>query len=153
MSELFIYQLEDARDLPLPGYETEGAAGVDLYAAVDNSQGEIIKPGERKLIPTGVKIKLEADCEGQIRPRSGLAIKNGVTLLNTPGTIDFDYRGEIKVIMINLGSENFEVKRGMRIAQLIVNKIQRPTIKPVISDEELGKSRRGSGGFGHTGEF
>jgi len=139
-------RLPHGADMPLPHYATAQSAGADLMAAVD--QGLALEPGERALVPTGVAIELPAGYEAQVRPRSGLAIKHGVTCLNSPGTIDADYRGEIGVILINHGSEPFMVERGMRIAQLI--------IAPVCAarwteTDELGQSDRGAGGFGSTG--
>lgn len=137
---------EDAKDLPLPQYMSSGAAGMDLYANVKDC--EVIKSGEIKLIPTGIQIELPLNYEAQIRPRSGLALNNGLTLLNTPGTIDSDYRGEIKLIIINLGEKDFLIKRGQRIAQMIINEIVKPQI---IEVDNLTETERSSGGFGHTG--
>ncbi len=135
-----------AAGLPLPQYMTGGAAGMDLTAAVTKEVE--IAPGERCLIPTGIQMELPAGFEGQVRPRSGLAVNHGVTLLNTPGTIDADYRGEIKVLMINLGRDPFLVRRGDRIAQLIIC----PIVRGILAVEmELGETVRGGGGFGHTG--
>ncbi len=133
-------------DLPLPRYMTAGAAGVDLYAAVE--QDLAIAPGGWALIPTGIAIALPEDYEAQIRPRSGLALKHGLTLLNTPGTSDWDYRGEIKVIVINLGDKEYILHRGERIAQMIFNRVEKAEL---IEVEELDDTNRGSGGFGHTG--
>ncbi|MDD2372961.1 MAG: dUTP diphosphatase [Syntrophomonadaceae bacterium] len=133
-------------DLPLPRYMTAGAAGVDLYAAVE--QDLVIAPGGRVLVPTGIAIALPENYEAQIRPRSGLALKYGLTLLNTPGTIDWDYRGEIKVIVINLGDKEYILQRGERIAQMIFNRVEKAEL---IEVEELDDTNRGSGGFGHTG--
>jgi len=133
-------------DLPLPAYQTEGSSGIDLYAAID--EPVVIKPLERVIIPTGVALELPEGFEAQVRPRSGLALKHGITILNSPGTIDEDYRGEIKVILINLGQENFLINRGDRIAQLILSKIYRANIVEV---EDLSKTKRNDGGFGHTG--
>lgn len=133
-------------DLPLPAYMTPGAAGVDLYAA--NDEEWVIAPMERVLVPTGIAIALPTDMEAQIRPRSGLAVKNGITLLNTPGTIDSDYRGEIKVIVINLGNKAYTLKRGERIAQMVFAQIARAEF---VSVEILEDTQRGEGGFGHTG--
>lgn len=141
-----ITQLEHGKDLPLPAYATEGSAGADLVAAV--TEDKILAPGERSLIPTGIKIALPAGFEAQVRPRSGLALKNGITTLNTPGTIDSDYRGEVGVILINLGQEPVTITRGMRIAQLIVAPVTRLTWQPV---ENLDATARGEGGFGSTG--
>lgn len=141
-----ICQTNDAKDLPIPTYMTKFSAGMDLYANVH--QAQIIPVGKIKLIPTGIKISMPQNFEAQIRPRSGLALKHGISLLNTPGTIDSDYRGEIKLIMINHGEVDFEISRGQRIAQMIINKIERPEFK-IAND--LEESERGSGGFGHTG--
>jgi len=141
-----ITQLEHGKDLPLPAYATEGSAGADLVAAV--SEDKILAPGERALIPTGIKIALPAGFEAQVRPRSGLALKNGITTLNTPGTIDSDYRGEVGVILINLGQEPVSITRGMRIAQLIVAPVTRLEWQAV---EALDATTRGEGGFGSTG--
>nr|WP_231292751.1 dUTP diphosphatase [Thermoanaerobacterium thermosaccharolyticum] len=125
---------------------SSGAAGMDLYAKV--KEDVIIKPGEIKLIETGIMIQLPEGYEAQIRPRSGLALKNGITMLNSPGTIDSDYRGEIKLIIINLGKSDFIVKRGLRIAQMIINKVELPEILEV---SKLDDTERGENGFGHTG--
>jgi len=133
-------------DLPLPRYMTAGAAGVDLYAAVE--QDVAIAPGGRVLIPTGIAIALPENYEAQIRPRSGLALKHGLTLLNTPGTIDWDYRGEIKVIVINLGDKEYILQRGERIAQMIFNRVEKAEL---IEVQELDDTNRGAGGLGHTG--
>jgi len=132
---------------PLPAYETEYSAGVDLRAFTEDVI--ILKPMERKLIPTGLFISLPAGFEAQVRPRSGLAIKNGVTVLNTPGTIDSDYRGEIKVILINLSDTDFVIKNGDRIAQMIIAQHERADWQLV---SELDSTERGAGGFGHTGK-
>jgi len=132
---------------PLPAYETPLSAGMDLRADLDAPV--LLKPGERKLIPTGLFIALPEGYEAQIRPRSGLAIKHGITLLNTPGTIDADYRGEIKIILINLSDTDFEIRDGERIAQMVVNKIEKVVWQPV---EQLDETQRGSGGFGSTGK-
>jgi dUTP pyrophosphatase len=141
-----ITRLPHGRDLPLPAYATSGAAGADLLAAID---GVIeLEPGARALVPTGIAVALPPDTEIQVRPRSGLALKHGVTVLNTPGTIDADYRGEIGVILINLGQERFTVTRGMRIAQLVVARVDRISWTEVDS---LPASGRGAGGFGSTG--
>ena len=132
-------------DIPLPRYMTNQAAGMDIFAAV--SEEEIISPGQRKKIPTGIKVALPEGYEAQIRPRSGLALNNGVTLLNSPGTIDADYRGEIALIVINHGEQPFVVKRGMRLAQMVVQKIFQADW---VETAELNTTSRGSGGFGHT---
>ena len=131
---------------PLPAYETEASAGMDLRADLDNSI--VLKPMERILVPTGLFIEIPAGYEAQIRPRSGLAIKRGITLLNTPGTIDADYRGEIKVILINLSNEDFVITDGERIAQMVIAAHEKAAWVEV---EELAATGRGAGGFGHTG--
>jgi dUTP pyrophosphatase len=141
-----ITTLPHAENLGLPVYATEHAAGMDLCAAV--SSDIVLRPGERKLIPTGLSIALPEDYEAQVRPRSGLALKNGVTVLNSPGTIDADYRGEVQVILANLGSEAFTVTRGMRIAQMVVAPHSRVEWKQT---EQLSSTTRGAGGFGSTG--
>ena len=141
-----VVQLPHAADLPLPEYATVQSAAVDLLAAV--TEDVVLTPGARKLIPTGLAIALPDGYEAQVRPRSGLALKNGITLLNTPGTIDADYRGEIGIILTNLGEEDFTVERGMRIAQMLIAPVTRLTWNAVSS---LDKSERGSGGFGSTG--
>ena len=141
-----IMPLPHGADLPLPEYATPDSAGVDLLAAV--SEDVSLGPGERTLIPTGIALSLPRGYEAQIRPRSGLALKNGLTLLNTPGTIDADYRGEIGVILANLGQETFVVERGMRIAQMVVAPVSQVSWNAV---EALNDSERGAGGFGSTG--
>lgn len=133
-------------DLPLPAYKTNGAAGLDLYANVEESI--VLKPMERKLIPTGIHISIPEGYEAQIRARSGLAINHGIGLVNGIGTIDSDYRGEIKVILINFGEKDFIINKGDRIAQIIFSKIEQVTLKQVNS---LDDTDRGDGGFGHTG--
>ncbi|MEN6317777.1 MAG: dUTP diphosphatase [Syntrophaceae bacterium] len=132
-------------DIFLPRYMTEHSAGMDIYAAVETD--ETILPGQRKMIPTGIAIALPVGYEAEIRPRSGLAVKNGVTLVNSPGTIDADYRGEIGIIMINHGEKPFIVKRGDRIAQMIVHQVCRVSW---VACDELDVTSRGNGGFGHT---
>ena len=132
---------------PLPSYATELSAGMDLRANLDKPV--ILKPMERKIIPTGLYIALPEGYEAQIRPRSGLAIKHGISLLNTPGTIDADYRGEIGIIMINLSTDDFEIKDGERIAQMVINKYEKIEWTPV---EILDTTTRGQGGFGSTGK-
>lgn len=141
-----ITQLPNAKGLNLPKYATELSAGVDLEAAVDAPV--TLKPGERQLIPTGLAIALPEGYEAQVRPRSGLAFKNGVTVLNSPGTIDADYRGEVKVILANLGTEPFTIERGMRVAQMVVAQYTRVSFNLV---EQLDETARGAGGFGSTG--
>ena len=143
--DVYIQKISGNDDIPLPQYMTSQAAGMDIVAAV--TQEEIILPGQRKKIPTGIKIALPDGYEAQIRPRSGLAIKQGITLLNSPGTIDADYRGEIALIIINLGEEPFIVTRGMRLAQIVVQKICRIEW---IETSKLTSTPRGGGGFGHT---
>ncbi len=132
--------------VPLPKYMSHAAAGMDLYAAVN--EPVMLKPGERKLVPTGFKMSMPEGYEAQVRPRSGLALKSGVSVLNTPGTIDADYRGEVGVILVNLGQADFTVNRNDRIAQMIINKVEQPTVEEVA---DLDDTKRGSGGFGHTG--
>jgi dUTP pyrophosphatase len=143
-----ITRLAHGHGLPLPAYETAQAAGMDLRAAVPDEEPLVLRPGARHPVPTGLAFALPPGFEGQVRPRSGLAAKHGVTCLNTPGTIDADYRGEVKVILINLGEEDFTIRRGDRIAQLV--------IAPVIQaqwreTEALDETARGAGGFGSTG--
>ncbi|MCX5725594.1 MAG: dUTP diphosphatase [Candidatus Saganbacteria bacterium] len=138
--------LPHGKGLPLPKYMSEHAAGMDLIAAVNPEV--IIPPGEWKLVPTGISIALPEGYEAQVRPRSGLALKQGVSILNTPGTVDADYRGEVGVILMNHSKENLIVKRGDRIAQMIINQIEHAAIEEV---DELPGSDRGAGGFGHTG--
>lgn len=141
-----IQQLPHGRDLPLPEYATAQSAGVDLMAAIDADIA--LAPMQRLLVPTGISIALPAAYEAQIRPRSGLAFKNGVTVLNTPGTIDADYRGEIKVLLINFGTETFIITRGMRIAQMIIAPVSHVHFNLV---DALDETARSSGGFGSTG--
>jgi len=135
-----------AEDLPLPAYETEHAAGMDLRAAVVAPVS--LAPGERALVPTGIRIALPPGTEAQVRPRSGLAVRHGISMVNSPGTIDADYRGEIRVIVINHGQETFTINRGDRIAQLVVAPVLRAEWRVCDS---LDDTTRGSGGFGHTG--
>jgi len=142
---VFIQRLSGAEDLPLPSYMTEQAAGMDLFAAV--AEDAAILPGERKLVPTGVVVALPEGYEAEVRPRSGLALKHGVTLVNAPGTIDADYRGEVGVILINHGQEPFIVRRGDRIAQMVVHRVCRVVW---AACGELPPTERGAGGFGHT---
>ena len=143
-----IARLPHGADLPLPTYQSAFAAGLDLYAAVPADAPLVLAPGTYAKIPTGITLALPPGTEGQVRPRSGLAAQHGVTLLNTPGTIDADYRGEISVLLINHGGAPFEVTRGMRIAQLVVAEIVRVTVREA---EELDNTDRGAGGFGSTG--
>ena len=143
-----IVQLAHAEGLPLPAYETNGAAGMDLRAAVEEDAPLVIKPGARFMVPTGLAFAVPLGFEAQVRPRSGLAAKNGVTCLNTPGTIDSDYRGEVKVILINLGEEDFTIRRGDRIAQLVIAPVVQASWGLTTS---LDETARGAGGFGSTG--
>jgi dUTP pyrophosphatase len=146
--EMRITRLPHAADLPLPAYQSALAAGLDLMAAVAEDSAIAIAPGAYAMIPTGIAIALPPGTEGQVRPRSGLAARHGVTVLNTPGTIDADYRGEIQVILANHGSEPFLVRRGMRIAQLVVAPIFRAKI---VESKDLDGTQRGAAGFGSTG--
>lgn len=146
MTRVRIQRLAHGHDLPLPAYATSHAAGLDLPAAVE---GEVVlRPGQRAAIPTGFAIELPEGFEAQVRPRSGLALKNGVTVLNAPGTIDADYRGEIKVILINHGPEDFAVTRGMRVAQMVVAPVTQAIL---LETDQLQETNRGTGGFGSTG--
>jgi dUTP pyrophosphatase len=144
--KLPVQRLSHAGDLPLPTYATEGSAGLDLLAAVDADIE--LKPGARTLVPSGIAIALPQGFEAQVRPRSGLAVKHGITVLNAPGTIDSDYRGEIKVPIINLGEETFRISRGTKIAQMIIARHETAELQET---EELPASQRGTGGFGSTG--
>lgn len=148
MTTLRIERLPHAEGLPLPAYETSGSAGMDLRAAIDESLPVILAPGARTLVPTGLKISLEQGFEAQVRPRSGLALKHGVTCLNSPGTIDSDYRGEVGVILINHGHEPFVIKRGERIAQMVIARHEQAAMVEVTT---LDETVRGAGGFGSTG--
>jgi dUTP pyrophosphatase len=145
MISIQLQRLPHGKNLPLPRYGTEGAAGLDVVAAEDLT----LQPGQRHAVATGFAIAIPEGFEVQVRPRSGLALKHGITCLNTPGTIDHDYRGEVKVILANLGAEPFEVRRGERIAQLV----PAPVLKAEFSEvAELGETARGAGGFGSTGQ-
>lgn len=144
---LKIKKLENGKDLPLPKYETSGSAGMDLLAAIDENL--VIQSGETKLVKTGIAIALEKGFEAQVRPRSGLALKNGITVLNTPGTVDSDYRGEVCVILINHSKVDFTITRGMRIAQMVISKYEQVEIAEV---DDLDETTRGKGGFGSTGK-
>jgi dUTP pyrophosphatase len=141
-----IKRFSGTEDIPYPTYMTPHASGMDIYAAV--RERVVIAPGEREIIPTGFAIAVPAGYEAQIRPRSGLALKHGISLLNTPGTIDADYRGEVKVILINFGKSPFEVKRGDRIAQMVIQPVITASWEEV---RDLADSDRMDGGFGHTG--
>lgn len=141
-----IEMMDHARELGLPAYQTEGSAAMDLRAALEEDL--VLEPGRTALVPTGLKIALPAGYELQIRPRSGLALKHNLTVLNSPGTIDSDYRGEVKVILSNFGSESFTVERGMRICQALLARVSRISWEAV---ERVPETDRGAGGFGHTG--
>ncbi len=146
MSTLEVERLEHAGGLDLPSYQTPGSAGLDLRAAV--AEPVVLAPGARTLVPTGLKLAIPQGHEGQVRPRSGLALKHGLAVLNSPGTIDSDFRGEIRVILANLGGEPFTIERGMRIAQLVIA----PCVQvSIVEVDQVGATARGEGGFGHTG--
>jgi len=147
VNDFLIKRTNDALDLPLPARQTVGSAGFDLHANIS----AVIRKGERVLVPTGIKIALPFGYEAQIRPRSGLALKHGVTVLNTPGTVDADYRGELKVLLINLGNEDFHINRGDRIAQMVIAKVEMVSFTLINADKELPDSQRGVGGYGSTG--
>ena len=143
-----VARLAHGEGLPLPAYETAGAAGMDLRAAVPETEPLVLRPGGRALVPTGLCIAVPEGHEAQVRPRSGLAIRSGVTCLNTPGTVDSDYRGEVKVILANLGEEDFTVRRGDRIAQMVIC----PYVRADWDESgTLQETARGAGGFGSTG--
>jgi len=141
-----IKRLEDSDDMQLPSYGSEGSSGMDIRASV--KEPVVLKPGEIRLIPTGLAVSIPSGYEGQIRPRSGLALKYGIGIVNSPGTIDSDYRGEIHIIIINWGEQPFTIRRGDRIAQMVVAKVFRADI---IEVDELDYTQRGVGGFGHSG--
>jgi dUTP pyrophosphatase len=148
MMMVHIKRFPHAKDLQLPSYHSEDAAGLDLVAALEAGSDVVLEPGARSLIPTGFAIELPRGYEAQVRPRSGLALNFGVTVLNSPGTLDADYRGEIGVVLINLGNRPFEIKRGARIAQLVIS----PVTQVALTEKDaLNDSARGSGGFGSTG--
>jgi dUTP pyrophosphatase len=145
---LGIVRLPQSEGLPLPGHESAGAAGMDLRAAVPDDHPILLLPGKRALVPTGLVMEIPAGYEAQVRPRSGLALKHGITCLNTPGTIDSDYRGEVMVLLVNHGDEDFEISRGMRIAQMVVA----PVVRVAVEERDLSSATaRGAGGFGSTG--
>ena len=146
--EVRVLRLPHGADLPLPDYQSALAAGLDLVAAVPAAAPVEITPGARAIIPTGIAIALPAGSEGQIRPRSGLAARHGITVLNAPGTIDADYRGELQVILVNIGSETFVVRRGMRVAQLVIAPIQHAKL---VEYSSLDSTARAAGGLGSTG--
>ncbi|WP_099865858.1 dUTP diphosphatase [Pararhizobium haloflavum] len=141
-------RLPHGEGLALPAYESDGAAGMDLRAAVAGEAPLILEPGTRVLVPSGFVMHIPAGYEGQIRPRSGLAFKHGITCLNTPGTIDWDYRGEVRILLVNLGEAPFTISRGMRIAQLVIAPVLRAVVEERATTDE---TRRGAGGFGSTG--
>lgn len=143
-----IQRLDHADGLPLPAYETDQAAGMDLRAALPEDEPVTLRPGDRLAVPTGFAFALPPGFEAQVRPRSGLALRSGITCLNSPGTVDADYRGEVKVILVNLGAEDFHIRRGDRIAQLVVAPVARAAWREV---ERLEQTARGDGGFGSTG--
>ncbi len=146
--ELGIVRLPHSEGLAIPAYETAGSAGMDLRAAVPPDQNLVLTPGKRVLVPTGLIFEIPTGCEGQIRPRSGLAFKHGITCLNTPGTIDSDYRGEVQVLLINHGDDDFVIERGMRVAQMVIAAVtQAMIVERALADT----TQRGSGGFGSTG--
>lgn len=148
MTTVRVQRLPHAEGLALPAYETTGSAGMDLRAALAEGESITLAPGERRLVPTGLKIALEPGYEAQVRPRSGLALKHGITCLNSPGTIDSDYRGEVGVILVNHGQVAFEIQRGERIAQMVIA----PYTQAVMAEvSELDETARGAGGFGSTG--
>lgn len=149
MTEVQVLRLPQAEGLPLPRYESDGAAGLDLLAAVPEEAPLTIPPDGRALVRTGLVLALPEGCEGQVRPRSGLALRHGVTVLNAPGTIDADYRGEVQVLLVNLGQEPFRVTRGLRIAQLVVAPVHRAVL---VEADALPPTLRGEGGFGSTGQ-
>lgn len=146
--ELLVTRLPHAADLPLPAYQSAQAAGLDLLAALPADAPSVIAPGQWAAIPTGLIIALPDDHEGQVRPRSGLAARHGVTVLNAPGTIDADYRGEVQVLLVNHGAEPFTVSRGMRIAQLVIAAVTHVTL---TETSRVNTTARGAGGFGSTG--
>jgi len=148
VNELRVLRLAHGDDLPMPSYQSVHAAGLDLLAAVPADAPPTIAPGARALVPTGIAIALPEGHEAQVRPRSGLAVRHGLTVLNSPGTIDADYRGEIQVLLINLGDESVTISRGMRIAQLVIAPVARIHIVEAAS---LDQTARGKGGFGSTG--
>ena len=143
-----VVQLPHAKGLDLPAHQTAGSAGMDLTAAVPKDEPMLLKPGKRELVPTGLVFELPEGTEAQVRPRSGLALKYGVTVLNSPGTIDSDYRGEVKVMLVNLGDTTFRIERGERIAQVVIAKTLRAKLK---KKSKISKMDRGAGGFGSTG--
>ena len=147
--EIVVKRLPHGEGLPLPAYESAHAAGMDLRAAVPEDAPLTLHPGDRRPVPTGIAVAIPPGFEGQVRPRSGLALRHGVTCLNAPGTVDADYRGEVMVILVNLGAENFIVRRGERIAQLVISPVVQASWREA---DELDATGRGEGGFGSTGQ-
>jgi dUTP pyrophosphatase len=145
---VYVERLATALDLPLPSYQTADSAGLDLRAAVPADEPLIIQPGAWALVPTGLKLAIPPGYEGQVRPRSGLALKHGIGVLNSPGTIDADYRGEVRIILFNFSRDEFEIARGERIAQLVIHRVEQ---LPWVAVDELPPTARGDRGFGHTG--
>lgn len=143
---ILIQRMPGSQDLPIPDYATPGSAGVDLLAAVESDT--VLQPGERTLVPTGIRLAIPEGYEGQVRPRSGLALRHGISMVNTPGTIDSDYRGEVRIILINHGQEPFTIRKGDRIAQLVITPIARAVF---LESDSLPETVRSDGGFGHTG--
>ena len=148
MIKIAVKRLGHGEGLALPSYQTEHAAGMDLLAAITPGSPLMLEPGARKLVPTGLILEIPHGFEGQVRPRSGLALKSGVTVLNSPGTIDSDYRGEISVLLVNQGGEPFEIKRGMRVAQIVIAPVTRAVLVEAV---DLSETARGAGGYGSTG--
>jgi len=144
--KIFVKRFRKNHSVSLPQYMTEGASGMDLFASLEKEV--VLEPGERRLIPTGIAVAIPVGFEGQVRPRSGLAIQKGIGILNGPGTIDSDYRGEIGVLLVNFGKESFTIRNGERIAQMVISQIFRTTLEEV---DDLPSTRRQGGGFGHTG--
>jgi dUTP pyrophosphatase len=144
--KIFVKRLRKDHPVPMPQYMTEGAAGLDLFASLDREV--TLEPGERRLIPTGIAVAIPVGFEGQVRPRSGLAIQKGIGMVNAPGTIDSDYRGEVGVVLINFGKESLTIHNGERIAQMVISQVFRATLEEV---DDLPATQRQGGGFGHTG--
>jgi dUTP pyrophosphatase len=151
MTAVAVCRLPHGLDLPLPERATPHAAGMDLRAAIPEGETWVLAPGERRLVPTGLVVAIPPGYEGQVRPRSGLAFKQGVTVLNAPGTIDADYRGEVQVLLINHGSTPFPLQRGERVAQLLLGQLPEWSWQEASTPEALGATRRGAGGYGSTG--
>jgi dUTP pyrophosphatase len=151
MMKIPVHVLPHGAGLELPAYATPHAAGMDLRAAIPDGETWTLQPGERRLVPTGLSMAIPEGCEGQVRPRSGLALKHGITVLNAPGTIDADYRGEVAVLLINHGDAPFDLKRGERIAQFILAPVSQGRWEPVDHLDTLGATARGTGGYGSTG--